>query len=100
MTHAPIQETSRAAGVLLSADDLAQMPDTGTRHELIDGVLVEMSRPKPRHGRVAARLIRLLGDHVDGQRLGDIFSGAGCVLSCSPDTVRGPAVAFVRGTRG
>lgn len=94
-----IANTTHSTTQLLTADELARMADDGVRHDLIEGELVEMSRPKPRHGRVAARLIRLIDGHAQAQQLGDVFTEAGFVLARNPDVVRGPDVAFVAARR-
>jgi Uma2 family endonuclease len=83
----------------LSAEDLARVPDDGMLHDLVEGVLVEMSRPKPRHGRVATKLIRLIGNYAEAQQLGEVFTESGFILSHNPDTVRGPDVAFLAAAR-
>jgi Uma2 family endonuclease len=100
MTTALTSGSGPATTALRTAEDLARMPDDQLLHNLVEGAIVEMSRPKPRHGRVAARLIRLLGNHTESQRLGDIITEAGFVLAHNPDTVRGPDVAFVASQRG
>lgn len=41
-------------------EDLASLPDDGTRYEIIDGELYELSGPRSVHARVIARLIGLL----------------------------------------
>jgi Uma2 family endonuclease len=86
--------------VPLTAENLAQIGDDELRHELVEGAIVEMSRPKPRHGRVAVRLICLIDSHVEAQQLGDVFTEAGFILARNPDTVRGPDIAFVAAERG
>jgi Uma2 family endonuclease len=56
--------------------------------------------PGYRHGRVAARLAKILMDHVDERVLGDVLAAeTGFKLASDPDTVRAPDVAFVRGDR-
>lgn len=80
----------------MSVDDLYSMPDDDQKHELQAGVLVTEPPPGFRHGRVAARVVELLGPHVRQHRLGAVISNdSGFILSRSPDTVRGPDVAFV-----
>lgn len=79
--------------------DLAALPEDETHHDLVEGELIEMSRPKPRHGRVAARLAVLVGQHVLANKLGDVFTESGFVLAHDPDIVRGPDFAFVAADR-
>jgi Uma2 family endonuclease len=78
-----------------TADELLRNPHIG-RCELVRGVLHMMSPSNPRHGLIAGRLARLIGNHVESQHLG-LFFGAetGFHLSQDPDTVRAPDVAFV-----
>jgi Uma2 family endonuclease len=81
---------------LMVVDDLYGLPDDGWKHELQAGCLVSEPLPGFRHGQIAARLAQLLGAHVYRERLGAVLSNdSGFVLSTSPDTVRGPDVAFV-----
>ncbi|MFT4039803.1 MAG: Uma2 family endonuclease [Thermomicrobiales bacterium] len=49
-------------------EDLASLPDDGTRYEIIDGDLYELGGPRSVHARVIARLIVLLLPVLD--RLG------------------------------
>lgn len=56
-----------------------------------------MSPSNPLHGLIAARLARLIGNHVESEHLGLYFGAeTGFQLSEDPDTVRAPDVAFVR----
>jgi len=83
----------------MTADELLRMPDDAAwKHELVDGVLVRMSAPGFRHGKLAVRLARVLGNYVDQHALGDVVGDAGFLLSRpgQPDTVLGPDVAYVR----
>ena len=83
-----------------TADQLLGMPDDGNRYELVQGVLQVMSPAGGRHGSVALRLGRLLGNHVDDNNLGTVFAAeTGFLISTDPDTVRAPDVAFVRHQR-
>ncbi len=55
-----------------------------------------MSPAGGRHGRIAARIGKLMAIHVDEYQLGECFAAeTGFVLSRNPDTVRAPDVAFV-----
>jgi len=80
----------------LSAEDLAALPDDGSKHELQAGLLVSEPAPGARHGYCAARVCVLLGTHVHAIGLGAVFGNdTGYLLARSPDTVRGPDVSFV-----
>lgn len=81
---------------LVTADELAAMPDDGRRRELVKGVLRMMSPSGGRHGDVALRLGALLFNHVRANDLGKVFATeTGFIISREPDTVRAPDVAFV-----
>ena len=80
----------------VTAEQLANMPADGQRRELVYGVIKMMSPAGGRHGQVAHRLGRLLGNFVEPAGLGSVFAAeTGFILSRDPDTVRAPDVAFV-----
>jgi Uma2 family endonuclease len=58
-----------------------------------------VSRPGWRHGSTLVNLGAVLLAFVKPGRLGEVYGGAGCVLSTDPDTLRGPDVAFVAAER-
>ena len=78
----------------VTAEELFQYPDS-KYHELVRGVPRVCEPPGGVHGRIAARLVALLGDHVERLALGTVLVEAGYVLDRAPDTVRGPDVSFV-----
>ena len=81
---------------LYTAEDLLRLPDDGTRHELVRGELKTMSPAGNEHGYVALRIGRLLGNHVEENRLGRTSAaGTGFKIASDPDTVRAPDAAFV-----
>ena len=80
---------------LKTAADLARLPDTPYRHELVAGVIVAEPFASFRHDRVRRRLERLLEDFVEPRGLGEVFGETGFVLGRDPDTVRGPDVSYV-----
>ncbi len=85
---------------LLTAAELAGMPDDGKRLELVKGELRVMSPAGFRHGRTAMRLGALLDHHVRSHQLGVVCAAeTGFLLSRDPDTVRASDVAFVRQAR-
>jgi Uma2 family endonuclease len=80
----------------VTATQLAALADDGVRYELVKGELRMMSPAGGRHGWIASRLNRLLGNHVVANRLGAVFAAeTGFLISTNPDTVRAPDVAFV-----
>jgi Uma2 family endonuclease len=85
---------------LMTADELLRMPDDGMRHELVEGELITMSPAGSRHGIIAARIARHLGNYVEKHNLGEVFAAeTGFVLRRGPDTVRAPDVGFVQNER-
>lgn len=83
------------AQILLTAEEYGRRPDPGYPEELVRGRIVTMPQPKPRHGQLCAKAVRILGNHADEHDLGHVLSNdAGVVTERGPDTVRGPDVAF------
>jgi Uma2 family endonuclease len=86
----------RTTSEVHTADQLAHMPSDGNRYELVEGVLNMMSPAGFRHGRITARINKLLAIHVDDNDLGATFAAeTGCRLARNPDTVRAADAAFV-----
>jgi Uma2 family endonuclease len=80
---------------LITAEELFDMGDIG-RVELIRGEVVPMSPAGSEHGRIAAKVLRLIGSFVDGRRLGVVFAAeTGFTIERDPDSVRAPDVSFV-----
>jgi len=85
---------------LMTADELLHVHAPDKRVELVRGVLVVSEPPGYRHGEVTARLTKALMDYADPRDSGRVVAGdAGFKLATSPDTVRGPDVAFIRRER-
>lgn len=98
-TLAPWAETVIQSDRLMSADDLAHLPDEGRGYELVEGRLVKMAPTKGRHGDVTADLIAALRVFAKARHLGRVLaSETGFLLSRpgQPDTVLAPDVSFVR----
>ena len=84
--------------------DLVDAPEYQDRVlDLVEGVIVEMPKPKRIHGVVVARLIMKIANHVDANDLGEVTSGdPGFVLERNEygrDTVRGLDIAFLSKSR-
>jgi Uma2 family endonuclease len=82
-----------------TADELLAMPHDGTRRELINGELREMTPIGRRHARIAMNVARALDAYVRSHALGEVYPELGYRLSAHPDTVRAPDVSFVRKSR-
>ncbi len=79
-----------------SLEQFLALPDDGQRRELVHGWTVGEPRPGPRQGRVAATLKSLLYAYAEKRTdLGTFTCNAAFLLHRSPDTVRGPDLAFL-----
>jgi Uma2 family endonuclease len=81
---------------LMTAGELAALPDDGYQYELVRGELRRVPPPKPLHGFVCMRLARWL---AASEEVGDFtvfINDSGVQLERNPDTVRGPDVAVFR----
>ena len=79
----------------MTAGELANLTDDDYRHELVKGELLTMSLPKHAHARVCAKLIRILGNYVETNDLGEVWADSGFKLESNPDTVIGPDLSFM-----
>jgi len=80
---------------LLSADEYLVMDEPGCPTELVRGEIVEMNQPTFRHGRVCARIGRLLDEFAETNDVGHVVNNdSGVITERGPDTVRGPDVAY------
>jgi Uma2 family endonuclease len=85
---------------LLTAEQLEAMRLPHKRTELVRGRLVVREPPSTEHGRIQATLAYFVTDHVRRHGLGLVFGqDTGFRIESSPDTVRGPDLAFVRQER-
>jgi Uma2 family endonuclease len=81
---------------LLTADDLARLPDDGFRHELIAGELQSYALSGAEHGRVVINAATPLAEFAARNASGVVFgAGTGFELRANPDMVRAPDAAFV-----
>src|SRR6476659_3683636 len=84
---------------MLTAEDLARLPDDGSRYELIKGVLHKMPPPGFRHSKLANRFASRLTTYVEAHNLGVVCGEGGWILARNPDTVRAPDASFIRQER-
>jgi Uma2 family endonuclease len=81
--------------ILLTAEEYSQLPDNDYPTELVRGRVIAMNIPSFRHGKVCARIARLLGNYIDEHDLGHVLTNdSGVITERDPDTVRGPDVSF------
>lgn len=84
---------------LVTADELARIPDDDYRYELVAGRIIRMSPTGGVHGCLVLRLGSFLREHVEAYNLGRVMTETGFKLASNPDTVRGPDLSFVRRER-
>ncbi|HEX6096464.1 MAG TPA: Uma2 family endonuclease [Thermoanaerobaculia bacterium] len=85
---------------LFTAEEVLQLPDDGSRYELVDGELKKMSPSGAEHSRIAMLIGASLVAHVTKHRLGAVYGAdGGFVLRRGPDTMRCPDVSFVSAER-
>ena len=85
-----------AVRTVMTAEDLARLPDDGFRYELVRGELVRMAPAGGEHGEVCSLIVAELVQHVRARGLGRVYDGqTGFVLQRNPDTVRVPDAAVV-----
>ena len=85
---------------LLTAEQFAERPDPGYPEELVRGTIVPMAMPKPRHGEICSKAVRILGVYVDEHDTGRVLcNDTGVITERGPDTVRGADISFYSYTR-
>jgi Uma2 family endonuclease len=75
--------TSKSPDVLpgkLGYEDFWSVPDDGNRYEIIDGKLYVTPAPGMPHQIVSNRLQFFLNRHIEGKRLGHVFSAPTAVI--------------------
>jgi Uma2 family endonuclease len=88
------------ASALMTAEQLADLPDDGNLYELSRGMLVCVSPSSYGPSMVAGRVMARLFPFIEERRLGDYGSAeGGFKLASDPDTVRAPDIWFVRADR-
>lgn len=85
---------------LVTAVDLARIAARDDyRYELVAGRVIRMSPVGWQHGTIVGRLLAMLVTYLRGRNAGEAVTEVGFTLRTSPDTVRGPDIAFVRQER-
>jgi len=89
-------------GSLMTAEDLARLPDDGWKYQLIEGRVLRMPPAGGDHDNIAARLVILLGVFVQTRSLGEITLSQSGYLVNLPDEQEKllvPDLAFVSAAR-
>ncbi len=87
-----------ASDKLMTAADLADLPESGRGYELVEGRLVRMPPTGGWHGRISMDLGTALNNYVKAHQAGMVLGAeTGFLVSRpdDPDTVLAPDVAFV-----
>lgn len=85
---------------VMTAEQLLERSSELGRCELVRGELILMSPAGAEHGRITMEIARLIANHAEQHRLGEVYSAeTGFVLEHDPDTVREADVPFVRAQR-
>lgn len=85
---------------LMTADELAELPDDGFRYELVRGERRRMPPAGFEHGDSIMNLAAPLKIHVAENNLGKVLAAeTGFQLTDAPDSVRAPDISFVRRER-
>ena len=85
-----------ATKALMTAEEFAQMNTAENEdYELVDGELIPLSSPTPRHNRIRSRIDRYIESYFDKNPIG----GSTCETDCriSSDTVRKPDLSIFIG---
>jgi Uma2 family endonuclease len=82
---------------LVTAEEFAAMPDDGMFSELIRGEIVSVGPPAKQHGRLVARIGKLLSIRVEDTGKGVVVSGSGVIITRDPDSVLAPDVSVYLG---
>jgi Uma2 family endonuclease len=101
-TFASWAELAPDRPAVMTADELARLPDDGWTYELVEGRLVRMPLAGTKHGRIAAKLLLALGAYTEPRELGILFTAETGFLLSQPeqrDTVLGADVSFLRAER-
>ncbi len=83
----------------MTAEQLLGLRIEGKKHELIDGIVVEMEPPGTEHGIVQLEIAASLREYVRGASLGITLVEVGFLLRSDPDWVMAPDVGFVADPR-
>ena len=83
----------------MSLAEFERLPEDGMLHELIDGELTAVARPKWPHTWIATNIQEALTEFAKPRQLGRTFPEAPFLLRDDPPVLRVPDVSFVRTER-
>jgi Uma2 family endonuclease len=87
------------AKTLLTVEEFDKLEEPDElRYELDAGELIVMTRPRPLHNRVVARISYLLQHYLVQNPIGEVFTSDNLFV-LGPNTKRAPDVAFLRKER-
>lgn len=89
---------SQPERVVLTYQDLLQLPNDRNRYELFEGELQVTAAPNTAHQTASMNLTLILGNHVRAHQLGRIFT-APCDVLLGETTVVEPDLLFVAAER-
>lgn len=101
-TFASWAELAPDRPALMTADELAHLPDDGWTYELVEGRLVRIPLAGTKHGRVVMRLSYAVMSFTEPRNHGVVFTAETGFLLSKPeqrDTVLGADVSFLRAER-
>jgi Uma2 family endonuclease len=84
--------------VVLTYEHYLELPNDGKRYEIIEGELYVAPAPSIKHQRVATQLTIVVGGHVEGRDLGEVFT-APCDVKLADISIVQPDVLFVSKAR-
>lgn len=88
--------TMSTVQTLLTADEYFRLPDDGRRTELVQGRIVEMSRPGGKYGRVCVRIAYFMEGYREQHDTGHVLGNdTGIITERGPDTIRGADVSWI-----
>ncbi|MCL4865001.1 MAG: Uma2 family endonuclease, partial [Gemmatimonadales bacterium] len=58
-----------------TAADLLDFPEDGNKYEVVHGELLVSPSPRMLHQRIVGRLVKLLGEYLDRELLGEVHAG-------------------------
>src|SRR5688572_4470770 len=82
---------------LMTAEELALLPDDGLRHELVRGEVRTMNPPQDPHGRAAISIALHFGQFLFETPIAELRAAeTGFTIGRNPDTVRAADIAVIR----